>query len=210
MSSSRHSAFTGSSGACAAVTTPCSGRSAGRWRTSWAISTSFTASTWRRCIRRWLCRPSAWKNSTMMSWYSHYYSNRRGLGSIVYGRPWNENEIYLAHIIPGVPEKASRFDFIRQNIVFWKEWYQDHWNWVRSFDSMVISQNIATVNFLFILVTFQSRIMAFLTSIHCCPEAHLFVQTGKHRENLWTAIPAVNSSRKFKNICKWPCFKKWL
>ena len=51
------------------------------------------------------------------------------------------------------------------------------------FDSMVISQNIVIFNFLFILVTFQSGIMAFLTSIHCCPEAHWSVQT-KQRENL--------------------------
>ena len=57
-------------------------------------------------------------------------------------------------------------------------------------------------NFCFILVTFQSGIMAFLTSIHCCPEAHWSVQT-KQRENLWTAIPAVNISRRFNKICKW-------
>ena len=44
--------------------------------------------------------------------------------------------------------------------------------------------------------------MAFLTSIHCCPEAHWSVQT-KQRENLWTAIPAINSSRRFNKICKW-------
>ena len=76
-------------------------------------------------------------------------------------------------------------------------------NWLCSFDSMVISQNIVIVNFLFILVTFQSGIMAFLTSTHCCPEAHWSMQT-KQRENLWTAIPAVNSSRRFNkivNIC---------
>ena len=64
---------------------------------------------------------------------------------------------------------------------------------------MVISQNIVIVNFLFILVTFQSGIWGFLTSIHCCPEAHWSVQT-KQRENLWTAIPAVNSSRWFNKI----------
>ena len=34
------------------------------------------------------------------------------------------------------------------------------------FDSMVISQNMVIVNFLFILVTFQAGIMAFLTSIY--------------------------------------------
>ena len=44
-----------------------------------------------------------------------------------------------------------------------------------SFDSMVISQNILIVNFLFILVTF-------LTSIHCCPEAHWSMQTKQLRE----------------------------
>ena len=72
-----------------------------------------------------------------------------------------------------------------------------------SFDSMVISHNIVIVNFLFILVTFQSGIMAFLTSIHCCPEAHWSVQT-KQRENLWTAIPAVIARAdltKFVNEC---------
>ena len=36
---------------------------------------------------------------------------------------------------------------------------------------MVISQNTVIVNFLYILVTFQAGIMAFLTSIHCCPDA---------------------------------------
>ena len=76
-----------------------------------------------------------------------------------------------------------------------------------SFDSMVISQNIVIVKFIFILVTFQSRIMAFLTSIHCCPKAQWSVQT-KERENVWTAIPAVNSSRRFNKIRKWLCFKK--
>ena len=67
------------------------------------------------------------------------------------------------------------------------------------FDSMVISQNMVIFNFLFILVTFQSGIMAFRTSIHCCPETHWSVQT-KQRENLWTAIPAVNSSHRFNKI----------
>ena len=37
---------------------------------------------------------------------------------------------------------------------------------------MVISQNTVIVNFLFILVTFQAWIMAFLTSIDCYPDAH--------------------------------------
>ena len=54
------------------------------------------------------------------------------------------------------------------------------------------------------LVTFQSGIMAFLTSIHCCPEALSSVQT-KQRENLWTAIPTVTIARaylkKFVNDC---------
>ena len=105
-------------------------------------------------------------------------------------------------------ENIAYFYFIRQNIVFWKEWYQNHWNWLSSFYSMVIFQNIV-VNFLFSLVTFHSGIMFFVTSIHCCPEAHWSVQT-KQRENLWTAIPAVNSSRRFKKIRKWLCFQKWL
>ena len=60
---------------------------------------------------------------------------------------------------------------------------------------MVLSQNMVIVNFLFILLTFQAEIIAFLTSIHCCPDAHQSVQT-KQRENLWTAIPTVNSSRR--------------
>ena len=47
--------------------------------------------------------------------------------------------LYFLSGIPGVPQKAERsifvtlifeniayFDFIRQKIVFWKEWYQDH------------------------------------------------------------------------------------
>ena len=48
---------------------------------------------------------------------------------------------------------------------------------------MVISQNMVIVNFLFILVTFQAGIlvMAFLTSIHCCPDADT-----KQRENCHT------------------------
>ena len=77
-----------------------------------------------------------------------------------------------------------------------------------SFDSMAMSQNKVIVNFLFILVTFHSGIMAFLTSIHCCPEAHWSMQTK--RENLWTAIPAVNTSHRFNKIRKWLCFKNWL
>ena len=105
--------------------------------------------------------------------------------------------------------KYSIFWFHQIKHCFWKEWYQDHWFWLTSFDSMVISQNIVIVNFLFILVTFQSGIMAFVTSIHCCPKAHWSVQT-KQRENLWTAIPAVNSSRRFDKIRKWLCFQKWL
>ena len=58
-------------------------------------------------------------------------------------------------------------------------------------------------------MTFQSGIMVFLTSIPCCPEVHWSMQT-KHTENLWTAIPAVNSSQTFNKICKWLRFKKWL
>ena len=125
--------------------------------------------------------------------------------------------------IPGVPQKAERLilvTLIFENIAFLK-FHQikhcllkrmisrSHWNWLSSFDSMVISQNMVIFHFLFILVTFQSGIMAFLTSIHCCPEAHWSVQT-KQRENLWTAIPTVNSSRRFNKIRKWLCFKKWL
>ena len=67
-----------------------------------------------------------------------------------------------------------------------------------SFDFMVISQNIVIVNFLFMLMTFQSGIMAFLTSIHCCPEAHWSVQT-KQRENFWTAIPTANTRPDLTN-----------
>ena len=49
------------------------------------------------------------------------------------------------------------FSFIRLNIDFRKGWYQDHLNWLSSFDSMVhvISQNTVIVNFLSILVTFS-------------------------------------------------------
>ena len=36
---------------------------------------------------------------------------------------------------------------------------------------------MVNVTLLFILVTFQSGIMAFLTSIHCCPDAHWSVRT---------------------------------
>ena len=57
--------------------------------------------------------------------------------------------------------KYSIFWFHQINIVFWKEWYPDHWNWYGSFYSIVISQNIVIVNFLFILVTFQSGIMVY-------------------------------------------------
>ena len=81
--------------------------------------------------------------------------------------------------------------------------------WLSNFDSMVIFQKTVIINFLFILVTYQAGIMAFLTSLRCCPEAHWSVRT-KQRENLWTAIPAVNSSRRFNKIRKWLCFKKLL
>ena len=67
---------------------------------------------------------------------------------------------------------------------------------------MVISENIVIVNFLFILVTFQSGIMAFLTSIHCCPECPL-ICANKQRKNVWTAIPVLNSSRRLNKIRKW-------
>ena len=66
---------------------------------------------------------------------------------------------------------------------------------------MVISQNTVLFKFHFIFVTFQSGSMAFLTSIHCCPGAP---QT-KQRENLRTAIPAVNSLRRINKICKYNC-----
>ena len=40
-------------------------------------------------------------------------------------------------------KKYSIFlNFIRKNIAFWKKWYQDYWNWLSSFDYIVISQNI--------------------------------------------------------------------
>ena len=131
---------------------------------------------------------------------------------------WTEHGPFLR--IPGVTKKAERSIFVTlifKNIAFfyyhqikkkfWKEWYQDNKNWLSSFDSMVIYQHAVIFNFLFILVTFQSGILAFLTSIilYRCPETHWSVQT-KQRENLWTAIPAVNSSRtliltKFVNDC---------
>ena len=41
---------------------------------------------------------------------------------------------------------------------------------------MIISQNMGNVTFLFILVTFQAGIITFLTSIHCCPDAHWSVR----------------------------------
>ena len=104
---------------------------------------------------------------------------------------------------------TNAFNIIRLDIVFCKEWYQDHWNWLSSLDSKVNFQNTVIVNFLFILVSFQAGLMAFLTSIHCCLDAHWSMRT-KQRENLWTAIPAVNTSHRFNKICKWLCFKKWL
>ena len=51
----------------------------------------------------------------------------------------------LSNFIILIFENIAYFDFIRWNIVCWKEWYQDHWNWLSSFDSTVISQNIVIV-----------------------------------------------------------------
>ena len=65
------------------------------------------------------------------------------------------------HYILGVPQKAERsifvtliseniayFDSITQNIVYWKEWYQDHLNWFGSIDSTIISWNTGIYEFL--------------------------------------------------------------
>ena len=38
-------------------------------------------------------------------------------------------------------ENIAYFDFIRYNIVFWKEWYQDHLIWLGSIDPTTISWN---------------------------------------------------------------------
>ena len=71
----------------------------------------------------------------------------------------DDNNKRTTKYILGVPQKAGRsifitltfkniayFDFIRYNIVFWKEWYQHNWNWM-SFDFMFISQNIIIIIF---------------------------------------------------------------
>ena len=103
--------------------------------------------------------------------------------------------------IPGVPKKRNArsifVTLIFENIASFissdktlsseKKLDQEHWSCLISFDSLVISQNMVFFQkkSSFIFMTFQSGIMAFLTSIHCCPEAHWSVQT-KQRENLWT------------------------
>ena len=51
------------------------------------------------------------------------------------------------YFVPLIIENIAYFNIIRYNIVFWKEWYQDQWNWLSSSDSMVISQNMANVTF---------------------------------------------------------------
>ena len=128
--------------------------------------------------------------------------------------------------IPGVPPKAERSIFLTlifENIALFfffsssdrtlsskKNDTQDHWNWLISFHSMVISQNIVIVNFLFIFVTFQSGIMAFLTSLYIVARKPIDPCKQNKRENLWTAILAVNSSRRFNKILKWLWLKKWL
>ena len=39
----------------------------------------------------------------------------------------------------------------------------------------------------------------------------LLIHANKTKlESLWTAIPAMNSWRRFNKLCKWLCFKKWL
>ena len=136
--------------------------------------------------------------------------------------------IYFAHgkhsqtfhiydLYTGCPQKSGTLDFqyfdIKKYSIFLfhqikhcllKRMIPRSLKLVEYFDSMVISQNIVTVNFLFILVTVQSGIMAVMTYIHCCPEAHwIWSMQTKQRENLCTAIPAVNNSGRFNKICKW-------
>ena len=80
----------------------------------------------------------------------------------IYG--WRCGTVFLTSdwSIPGVPKKSGTLDICCFDIkkysvfwfhqikhVFWKEQYQDHCNWLSSFDSVVISQNIFIVNFLF-------------------------------------------------------------
>ena len=44
-------------------------------------------------------------------------------------------------------ENIAYFDFIRKNIVFWKEWYQDHLICFGSSDSTTISWNTVIYKF---------------------------------------------------------------
>ena len=64
--------------------------------------------------------------------------------------PKAERSIFITLIF----ENKAYFDFIRYDSIFRQEWYRDPWNWLSSFDVMIIFHNIVIVNFLFILVTF--------------------------------------------------------
>ena len=77
---------------------------------------------------------------------------------------WSSAEWVMLHIsiytLLGVPQKVERmvfitfkfqniayFDFIRKNIVFWKEWYQDRMIWFGSIDSTIIFWNTVIYEF---------------------------------------------------------------
>ena len=54
-------------------------------------------------------------------------------------------------------ENIAYFDFIRWNIVFWKEWYQDYLIWFGSIDSTTISWT-SIYNFCFICASYLRRV----------------------------------------------------
>ena len=92
---------------------------------------------------------------------------------IILDSPWSLcTPCFLGRYTPGVPEKAKRWIFstlqaksiifvyvIISNIFHRKEWYQDHYIWLDSFDSMPISWNTVIFIFSSIFATDERRIM---------------------------------------------------
>ena len=75
------------------------------------------------------------------------------------------------------------FDFIRQGIVFWKEWYQDNLIWFGSIDSATISWNTVTyelftagiiivVHYIVLSLFCLHGLMGFLATMNGSPKSH--------------------------------------
>ena len=121
--------------------------------------------------------------------------------------------------------KVACFGVIAYNIIFWKEWYQDHWTWVGRFDSMAFSWNMVICEFCSVWTSKGSEnsilVMAGHTLAHSGPliranKTKMYSMYGPHIHKISLymymqhhLLIQLNSSKKPLHYCNFPWFLKW-